>query len=110
MDTYVKPERLKGWVEEGLISNGQVYGKNPVTGNMEFYTPATITGTFTWTGGTNTFVVVDASVNVDTMINVYPKTAPTGFVTVTAQAGQFTVTTTASDEDGTDFNFYYVQL
>ena len=54
---------------------------------------------FTWSGSANTFTVTDALCTEDSCINIYPKTAPAGNVTVEAHDGQFVVTTTASDED-----------
>ena len=42
------------------------------------------------------------------MVDVYPKTAPAGNITVVASAGLFTVTTTAADEDGIVFNYKIV--
>jgi len=60
---------------------------------------------FTWSGSANTFVINDAQCTEDSMVDVYPKTQPAGDITAVATAGQFTVTTTAADEDGIVFNY-----
>ncbi len=80
-----------------------VFSATPVTMGV-----ATTKWQDTWSWWANTYVVSDPLITADSCIDVYPKSVPTGNLTVVASAGQFTITTTAGNEDTMVFNYVIV--
>ena len=55
-------------------------------------------------------MVTNTAITANTMIDVYPETAPAGYITVVATSSTMTVTTTASDEDSIVFQYKFITI